>query len=186
MQPPTYVTPEVEATLRSFVLTEVVPEGYGVRSFFLRPEAWDGKSYHLYLTFTPAGVALQGPLLCGPDGHGFLSDRSLEWFVSDLSEDAVLAHFCEKSWQYEVAERDLRALAAAATNPAQASALLQVADRVASQCQPGPQALLSTLLGLGVPPLEAAEVGYDYPVGDAGWLCGVQRRFAQLMRPPAG
>lgn len=180
MRPHSYVTPEMTANLASYEVEELSRPGWQARCFLLRPKTWDGKSKYLFLTFTPGGIALQGPLLCGLRGRGVLSDpgKSFAWFMSDLAETDLLPTFLDVTWQFEVAERDLRDLAASV--PEKASFYLHLADRLRDECEPDEKGLLRILIEQGCPDFD--QVGYDYPLTDAGWLCAAQRRFVEAMR----
>lgn len=171
----TYMTPDM-TVLRQYLVLDQTPAGSVVRSFLFRPPEWDGKSAHAFITATPEGVIIQGPLVCGPDGHGFLSGKSLEWFLGVRTPEEVLSEFCSLSWQPCVATRDILTLAR--TTPPEVTLQLEELAARALLGQESETAVKKKLLDLGYTREVAQEVGWDYPVDDAGWLCAIQHYMA--------
>lgn len=180
MRPSSYLQPAMQV-LDTYVLDPTTPNQGSVCSYLLRPREWDGKSWHIFLLFTPAGTVLQGPLLTGPDGHGLMSDMGLEWFLADHSPDEILGAFASRTWQEQVAERDLRILAQNEADPEKAAQLEVLAQRIASG-RGSAGWLTSELFDMGYPIDIARDVGWDYPFSDSGWVCAIHQCFLRHMR----
>ena len=164
-----YISVEQTDTFEDYILEQITPPGSVVQSFRLvSPE--EGSKKSVLLTFTPEGITIQG--LMGPlgaEGFGVVSQRgaSLPWFVSVEKEEELLERFySHKEYQVEAAERDL--------------------IRLNLTVDPGllhyPNELALELKRLGVPADLMWDVGVDYPLSDAGWICAIQKRFVELRK----
>ena len=180
MRRSTYQNPDT-LILASYVLQEMTPPGK-VRSFLFRPADWDGKSYHVFITFTPAGIILQGPLISGPNGTGLLADRTFDWFTDVRTPEELLPEFLQIEWQAEVAARDLIVLASLVPDSKVAEKLVTLAKDV-EMGELSPDGLVTQLRTLGFA-TTAHDIGRDYPVDDATWLCAIQLHFSNLIRFP--
>jgi hypothetical protein len=132
------------------------------------------------LTFTTEGIVIQGRIR--PDEHGIVSEPGLglEWFCRDLDEADLCSKFLQKSWWPEAAARDLRHLCqrldpliAVTLNPLRSDVEAGKDVRVE---------VIRKLLEVGFDQGAADAVGWDYAIGEAAWLCAVQRRFIFLRR----
>lgn len=180
------LTPDMD--LSEYMLREVtLPTSY-TRSFLLTPILWDGENQHALIPFTVEGIVLQGPLVLGIEAKGMVSEskKTLDWFHSELTEDEVCEAFLHQRWQYTVAERDLRVLAGREQySPGKQEFLRGLADRIA-RCEGDRNSLTLTLRTTGgIDFVLAGQVGVDYPMPEAGWLCAIQRRFAIYWREKA-
>lgn len=179
--PRKYVTPHMVEALEHHALDEVTPPGSPVRSFYLM-DADFGMQGSTLLTFTPEGIIIQGDRRPGENGVVSSKDYTLDWFCGDLAEPDVCEAFLQKAWQPTVAVEDARALLRTRTFDATTTLCLdlmlaQVEDGVLDEAQ-----LRERLLPYGFSRAEVDAVGHDYPLGDAGWLCAIQQKFASLRR----
>lgn len=174
---PKYVRQHMVEALAHHQLDELTPPGSPVRSFRLWSPSL-GETLSTLLTFTPEGIVVQGDLR--PGEHGAMSGKEcdLEWFEGARTEEEVCEAFLQETWQAEVAARDLRTLTS--PDPAHARALEVFASKVELSGLEDEASVRRTLIALGFSPSKYGRVGYDYPLGDAGWLCAIQRRFAAL------
>jgi len=171
------ITPSKEFTvLQAYVCENLVPSGL-VRAYRLRPLDWDGHGHHAYVLATTSGTVIQGPLVCGLDGHGVMSGQPFDWFVSDLTPDEVLAAFCQKTWQSEVAEQDLIRMG---------KEDVRLADLVrwVNTGMLGQEELARSLKDLGYAWSTAEGVGYGYPFYDAPWIVAIQQVMKHHIRFP--
>ena len=132
-------------------------------------------------------MVLQGPLVVGTDADGMVSEpgKTLEWFEGVLTEDEVCEVFLHERWQHFVAERDLRTIAGEEESPGKREFLLSLAEQVSRGDGSRESLVFALRTRGGVEPQLATKVGMDYPVPEAGWLCAVQQKFAQLRREPS-
>lgn len=173
------------SSLAGHLLREMTHRDDPVRSFLIASPDWDGKNDHALVTFTSEGVVLQGPLVIGTEADGMVSEpgKTLEWFEGVLTEDDVCGVFLHERWQHTVAERDLRVLAEREEYPpGKREFLLSLAEQLSQGIGSRESLVFALRTRGGIEPHLSTKVGVDYPMPEAGWLCAVQQKFAQLRR----
>lgn len=175
MRSSNYLTEEMQEAIVSYWVDDITPSEVQVHIYRVRPRAWDMRSHHAYVTFTPEGIAVMGPLVCGLRGRGILSppNRGLAWFVKPHPAEDLLEAFLDLTWQVEVAEQDLRDLASRTGDHAEI--LLAAADAVAASADA--EFVRDLLFRLGFDQDLVDEVGFDYPRDDAGWILAIHKIF---------
>ena len=167
-----YVVKRMTDVLEAHLLEEVTQSTSPVRSFYLRPPSGGSRRATL-LTFTPEGIAIQGDLCPGTDG-ALAKGFDLAWFEGDVSEEDLCDAFLKKGFQLLAAARDLRT-----SRYAENSYLARLAD-LAEFGHVDEDHLRRALFEAGLSFQEVDQIGYDFPLDDAGWLCAIQRRFKAL------
>lgn len=194
-----YVMKHMTEGLKDHVLEEF-PAGERIRAFYLRKK--DGsRMMSTLILFTPEGIWIGGDL-CPTPGVGVRGVMStygygIDWFsADDLDERYLCSKFMGECWQLEAAVRDcedrvreeIHEMKAARKEGDRDEARIHlknvrrwraVRDDLGDEgsvdaCYDAmrQQALWD---GEDMP-------GYDYPWGDAGWLCAIQRRFSELIK----
>jgi len=199
----TYIDPHMPEALARHELT-VVLDTEKVKVFRMaRPNE---SAYRVQITFTPEGIALQGDIGFGAAQNGICSrgGYGVGWFGRQQSEGYLCSKFLSKCWQRGAVERDLRSwLTQAEETLADAIAeeekeleegeTIDPADFTEEQGEVNAWKALLDFWGDETSDKELYEegsgyfqdfwdysIGHDYPLSDAGWLCAVQQRFAEL------
>jgi len=167
------VDPLLREAFANFQLVEITPPQSLVRSFRLDPVK--GEPFVL-LTFTPEGLIIQGPL--GADLKGVFAGKGsdLNWFCKVPTQEALLESFYPcKIYQEEVAYLDLLQMSA---NSPKGLALCRLAEDTKALSDQG--ILMRKLLKLGFAMDVISEIGMEYPLQDAGWICAIHAKFVEL------
>jgi len=128
------------------------------------------------ILFTPEGIALMGDLT--PERHGSISalGYGLDWFAGTLSEDYLCKKFLTTRWVHELAInelRDPRSYLREDITPETGARLDEIAHELADH---GCEWVAEQIMDLGFDNVP----GFGYDPGEAGWLCAIQQRFAEL------
>jgi hypothetical protein len=179
MTPTTYIEEHQREALEGYQMTEITPPDSPVRAFRLdAPE--DEPQMSVLITFTPEGLILQGSMgPSGSEGNGVLATRGcdLVWFCQNHTAEELLKHFfARKVYQPEAAMRDLKLLSSGM--PTDPEGLRGMAEDMGLLTDQG--MLMKRLRTLGFSIDLASEVGMDYPLDDAGWICAIHRKFVEL------
>ncbi len=178
----TYVAENMRRDLAGHELI-LVSRTKEVTAFYLK--APGTRMMSTLLLFTPEGIVLQGDLT--PERKGSLSDLGYGpgWFSGKLSEGYLCEKFLEHKWVPERAAEELRDPDGEwlCDQPKKVrDRVLEIAEEIdGGDMQPGMVAeelqYLDFDLVDGVP-------GYTWEPGEAGWLCAIQQRFAELYVKP--
>lgn len=176
----TYIEPHMTEALARHELTEL-PSTEQLRHFRLARPGTGNLS--LNIVFGPFGIVLAGDLtIGGPHGCVGGCGKSVGWFAGQLSEGYLCEKFFRRKWQAEAAAETL-------SHP---SHMDYLKDEATDEDREELAAIISELEDgtMGVEGMHDAFIeagfatdelpGMDYPRADAGWLCAVQQRFAEL------
>ena len=112
---------------------------------------------------------------------GAISDPgySLDWFSGYLSESYLCEKFLNRIWQKDAAKETILDWI---NNPEDydipSNHIIMLKEAI-SQCY-SQRRLYDSLYELSPYYVDDGIPGYDYPRADAGWLCVIQKRFAEL------
>lgn len=192
----TMVEKHMATSLKDHFLEEI-SAGEKIRAFYIKREGT--RMMSTLILFTPEGIVLMGDLC--PSNHGAASafGYGLDWFSGRLSEDYLCEKFLRKCWQLEVAKEHCEWHIEQAVEEAKKYRLCEGdGDREDARrsIKEGRrwQAVLKALGDEGTEQTCYDEMcdqdlydgdtmpGYDYPRGDAGWLCAIQQKFSELYR----
>lgn len=175
-----YAQPHMVEALKGHVLQEITPPGSLIRGFRMGPP--DGsRRMSTLLTFSPEGIIILGDLRSGDRGLISDHDVGLGWFCGDVPENDLCEKFgLRPEWQPEAAARDLRHLAQR-IDPLEAIRLVGIREGIDAGAIEE-DGLRQGLQHLGFDRKLVADIGYDFPLADAGWLVAIQRKFAELWR----
>lgn len=186
-----YVTPHmVEALAGHFLTTVAIGKPLEtVQLFAMRRPGTN--MWRVQVTFTPEGIAIQGDIGLGA-GHGVCScpGYGFEWFAGlgrpqfdgKLTETYLCEKFLRREFQRDVAIRDVkrRRDEAHTDGPHETylewQTLFENIERADNEHD-----AYQTLWEAYSDDLDFEDVGMDYPLADAGWLCAIQQRFAALV-----
>jgi len=178
MTPKNYVETHQREALLGYQMTEITPLNSPVRAFRLDAPA-DEPQMSVLITFTPEGLILQGPMgPRGTEGNGVVAAKGcdLNWFCRVESQEELLkAFFALKVYQVEAAYRDLVKMAAGSPLDNRIRTLSEDSKALLDQ-----GVMMRRLLDLGFSMDVASEVGVDYPLDDAGWICAIHDKFVEL------
>lgn len=178
MTPTSYIEAHQREALEGYLMTEITPLHSPVRAFRLDAPA-DEPQMPVLITFTPEGLILQS--LMGPhgsEGNGVLAARGcdLTWFCQVRTPEELLKpFFARKVYQEEAAYRDLLLLSSGSPLD---NGLRTLAEDTAALSDQG--TMMRRMLNLGFAMDLISEVGVDYPLGDAGWICAIHEKFIEL------
>lgn len=133
------------------------------------------------ILFTVEGIVLMGDLTPCQNGVVSALGYGVNWFAGKLSEDYLCEKFLRKEFVPEVAERRFKEeiLHYRRDGSLTKEKAREGWDGIESKMEDG-------LSGHAFYELyweimnDSPEIRYDYNPGDAGWLCAIQQRFAQL------
>lgn len=180
-----FVTTSMKESLKDHVLEEALPPEKGFLAYYMKRPG-DGRIMSTLIVFTPEGIAILGDLT--PERHGSISafGYGVGWFGSDKSEYYLCEKFLSKEWQVEVAQRwckehleELQVEGKVEGKPVEdldewEELLSQLQGRCGEMdCGKFQRALYD----MGY---EVEDEGFEYPLREAGWLCAIQQRFAEL------
>lgn len=183
-----YVKDYQREAFQQHVLEEISAGG-PVRSFWMRKPN-RSSAYAIGLSFTPWGICIGGDISIGPLPHGIVSapGYDLDWFTHKLSEDYLCSKFFGgyREWCRDDCLRSMiGSLEADLEDGSESVEISGVLEDLKDALENATwefqtdQMLLEYLhdhslyYDDGIP-------GYDYPQGDAGWLCVIQQSFREL------
>jgi len=199
--PDSYVEDSMRELLEKHVLEEF-PAGDKIRAFMMKqPE--ETRMLSMMILFTPEGIVIKGDLCPRPGVcQGVISDfgYGIEWFGRRLTETYLCEKFMRHIWQKESAAewcRDHAADVEAGEYDHEVSVVRNLSDvtkehrqKLAARYKELANSVecdeLMSMYDFG---RELEELkyemcdgipGWDYPLVDAGWLCAIQQRFAEL------
>lgn len=201
-----YVHPNMAESLKDHILEEI-PAGEAMRTFWMKRPGT--RIYGVFLAFTPAGIVLAGDIcLSTENGRGVVGDPGygLDWFTAkDLAENYLCSKFYRDThWEKERAiawcgqhaeeilkgewdtrkmedlpEEKLRELRLLLARQFRVLAQSLGASSIDDEIEFGREL---HRLGFNFEDLP----GRGYPSAEAGWLCAIQRRFAELYETLVG
>jgi hypothetical protein len=188
-----YIEPHMREALADHELVKVLDQtvekvGRFVAFTMRRPDG--GRIYSVLVTFTPEGIVIQGDIQVGKHpGIASCVGYGLGWFAGYLSEDYLCSKFLHKEHVPEVASEHLQYILAEGyldgaegreeKERAIREALAEWTKYASGPCSDG-YAFGTFWQDTMNNCLDGA--GQDYDPGDAGWLCAIQQRFAELYR----
>lgn len=167
------IAPAHWGAVNRMALEEVTPSGTPVREFRLHDPSKPRND--TLITFTSEGIVIQGDVRPGENGIISESGLDLNWFCGSPEEDDLCSKFLHKEWQPDVAARDIRKL----IHPDHTKPFWDILTALDAG-EDVRELAAHVLLQQGFDTMITATLGFDYPTGDAGWLCAIQRRFAFL------
>ena len=190
-----YVEDQMRNTIRDHVL-ELNPispdrtplEGDLIHCYTMRPPK-GGRMMSTVFFFTHEGIVIMGDL--SPGRYGLISvlGYGIGWFRGKLSERYLCEKFLSEEWQAEAAKewcvgeiKDIRSQEHD-LEPEVAKKRIKELRTMAHELRNGH--MDSTLFYYALQDLDPYYVddgipGMDYPRADAGWLCCLQQKFAEL------
>lgn len=160
-----------------------------------------GQHYWVHLMWTPIGIVIGGDLL----GRGVIARIGLkggygpDWFGAKLDEHYLCSKFMAEVWQRDAAIRWCRDHAKLVrdgeldsskpfVNPANLAfwretrfkAFLALADQLEGLEVETMEEFRTALRKLEYDTSGDIPPGVDFPLVEAGWLCAIQRKFAEL------
>lgn len=176
-----YVTPYMREALKDHVL-EAVLDADQFKAFYLKRPGL-GRMMSTLIIFSPEGIVLQGDLT--PETNGTVScfGYGFGWFSGQLSEHYLCSKFLQTTFVADYAmdglkEEILRMRRERELDKDKARELWH-SVYVSGDFQ-GPQQVYDFWMDeLGQGDSEGCP-GYGYEPGEAGWLCAIQQRFAEL------
>lgn len=178
-----YVTEQMRQALARHVL-EKVQDGR-VLAYYLKDPA-QGRMMSTLILFTPEGIVLMGDLT--PNRNGVISayGYGVGWFGSDKSECYLCEKFLDKQYVHEAAAEELRDVDShwrqidGALPTAEEKEQLERLDEIAEALdEHDAEWLIRELEDAGYV-VDDGPPGYTYEPHEAGWLCALQQRFAEL------
>lgn len=149
--------------------------------YFKRPG--QGRMMSTLILFTPEGIVLQGDLTPGQNGNVSCLGYGSGWFSSQLSEDYLCSKFLSKVFVRDYAERGLRIEILQARRDHMLSKE-RARELWGETGLPDDSTAPSEAYRLWTEELHYEDgdgcPGYGYAPVEAGWLCAIQQRFAQL------
>ncbi len=178
-----FVEPHMRESLSRHALMQILDAGK-FKSFLMKRPG-EGRMMSTLIIFTPEGIVISGDLCPRAGTRGIVSDAGygIGWFRGRLSERYLCEKFLREEWQLEVAVPQLRS---------------EIEDRIDDEGRGIFEEKLEAIAGmleretirsgedlydeLSSAGYEASDgiPGMDYNLADAGWLCAIQQRFAQL------
>lgn len=182
----TYIQPHMRESLAGHVL-ETVLESEKIRAYYMKRPG-HGRMMSTLILFTPEGIVLQGDLTPAQNGNVSCLGYGLDWFSGQLSEGYLCSKFLTHVFVPDYARRGLRdeILEQRRDGRLEKDKARELWDSVhVSDDFQGPSQVYEfwtdELLNMdseGCP-------GYGYEPGEAGWLCAIQQRFAELYNATA-
>ncbi len=175
----TYVTDQMREAMANHVL-ELVCQTDKITAYYLKePGTRMGSTM---LIFTPEGIAIMGDRVPTNNGTVSVFGVDLRWFAGGLSEDYLCEKFLQETWILEKAVEELRD-PEGYWRDGQNKGTLRQLSRIATLLgsgEHGEEWLCDELSDLDMD-LSEGVPGWDhYEPDQAGWLCAIQQRFAEL------
>ena len=186
-----YVEPHMKKSLKGHVLEQIL-DTEKFKAFYLKLPG-EGRMMSTLILFTPEGIVLMGDLC--PNHHGTPSafGYGLIWFAGHLGEDYLCSKFLHEVWQEEVAVKSIARCVAEEEEEAKANPDNPYYQRgrwkkvqeewVTDWPDKRQDHLYDAITKQGFD--SDSMPGYDYLLADAGWLCAIQQRFAELYKVAA-
>lgn len=175
-----YVQASMRETLKDHILEEL-PGSETLKAFYLKAPG-EGRMMSTLFVFTPEGIVVMGDFCPGgPRNQGCISvyNYGLRWFATELSEHYMCGKFLGEVWQPQVAlewmrdnREDLMAEGLKAEDLMPIEAALDGGEMSEQDFRDDLEAA-GYECDDGIP-------GYDYDLEEAGRLCALQQRFAEL------
>jgi hypothetical protein len=178
----TYVKQHMRESLRDHVLTPVLEdEATGISVWNLHREGT--RIMKVQVTFTPEGIFIMGDLCPGLYGVGSALGYGIGWFGSQKSEGYLCEKFLTREWVPEYAAEEVEDILKVPEDygltPDAVEGLRMVVAALRDDTSYSETRLYDDL-DLAEYPLDDGVPGYGYEPSDAGWLCAIQQRFAEL------
>ena len=177
-----YIKEHMKRSLEHHVLERIGDKHW----FMRRPKTI---SYSINIANVGNHIVLVGDLtIGGPHGCVSAGGYGLEWFSSVNSQDYLCSKFLAKAWQWEVAQEQIEDWIANSeaytVSDEDIAKLRSLLDRDAfdwEHGEPTAHELFTALNEIDYSYVDDGIPGHDYDRADAGWLCAVNEKFAELM-----
>lgn len=146
--------------------------------------------YSVYISEVANRLCITGDVCLGPTHYGIVSAAGykISWFAGHLSESYLCEKFLRREWQWEAAVEEIEWEIQRDTEDADgwwfdSDKVKQWQEFVESPSwkydSPNETEFYELMTEeFGCDGCELP--GYDYPCVDAGWLCAIQQRYAEL------
>lgn len=143
--------------------------------------------YSVYIAELAGRLCITGDVCLGANDRGVVSapGYGIGWFSGELSESYLCEKFLRREWQWDAAVESIRQSIEQDARDGEGWWLSRAAELEAFIAHPSwmhDEPNLSEYYGrmadLGCEDDEMP--GFDYPRGQAGWLCAIQQRFREL------
>lgn len=177
-----YVEPHMRESLANHTL-EIHVDTPQLKAWYLRP-AKGGRMMATLILSTVEGLVIMGDLCPGQNGAISCLGYGAGWFGGRLSEQYLCSKFMGRVFVPEIGDEALRhriieaRRGGAVSKDSARDAYNATRDAVANGALSGDRAydIHTNIAGLQ----DFESLGYDYEPGEAGWLCAIQQRFAEL------
>ena len=178
-----YVTELMRKALENHVL-ELVQDG-AVTAYYLKDPA-QGRMMSTMILFTPEGIVLLGDLT--PNCNGVISSYGygVDWFAKPLSEGYLCSKFLAEEYVPGAAQEDLRdpnshwREVEGPFPTVEEKSRLERLDEIAEELDEHDAEWLCRELEDAGYVIDDGPPGFTYNPHEAGWLCAIQQRFAEL------
>jgi hypothetical protein len=139
------------------------------------------------ITFTPEGIVLQGDLTPGQNGNVSVGGYGIGWFSGDKSEDYLCEKFLTKEFVPELAieyfkDQIFRWRREDPNGNFSKEQAREAWDDIVT-LERNQEVYSHTFYELYSETFnDTPECGYGYNLGEAGWLCAIQQKFAELYK----
>jgi hypothetical protein len=177
-----FVTPQIKEALKNHVLEEALPFSHGFLAYYMR-DPGQGRMMSTLFIFGPEGIVIMGDLCPGrPGNRGSISSYNygIGWFSKKLSEYYLCEKFLSKEWQSVVAARFVREHIDEMKSEKEDLSRLDEWQELLDRLEGGEMGSDHFHDALQELDYEHEDEGYEYHLQTAGWLCGLQQRFAEL------
>lgn len=178
-----FVTPQMRESLARHVLVPALDSGKFEAFLMKRPG--EGRIMSTMIVFTPEGIVITGDLCPRAGTRGIVSDAGYGtgWFRGRLSERYLCEKFLTDEWQLGLAASELREEIGDLRDEDGFDIYVQKLETIAEMLEhetiDSGQDLHDHLNNAGYETADGIP-GMDYNLADAGWLCAIQQRFAEL------
>jgi hypothetical protein len=153
-----------------------------LKAWYLRPPN-GGRMQSTYILETVEGIVIMGDW-CPESNRGAIScyGYGMNWFSSKLGEDYLCSKFLRQEWVPAVGLEGLRYAFTERDDPTKYAEALRDAERAYEYGELTYERAHEIFTEAGLSDFE--DLGHDYNPRDAGILCAIQQRFAELYRAP--
>ena len=183
----TYIKPDMMREFKDHVLELVTPTDDTELIHYRMRKPGTG-IFLVHIIYAAKRIILSGDICVG--GHnGCISDvgYDLGWFVNASSESYLCEKFLQKVWQWECAKEGIKYLLEDEDyieDEKQRQELQEILDNYYywKYCEASEWEFADALHDINSDLTDDGIPGYDYLRADAGWLCAIRKRFAELRK----
>ena len=180
-----YIETHMREALKDHILVPL-EVGEKVHAYYLRKPG-EGRIMSTLIVFTPEGIVLQGDLTPGRNGNVSTFGYGPKWFSGQLSGGYLCEKFLSQAWVKDLAVEGLRYRILewrreGELTKAKARAAWEDTRGIPDDFEGPTETYRIFTEEMGGDGSECP--GYGYDPAEAGWLCAIQERFAQLYQAP--